>query len=66
MLSYDFFNWANDGYSRRFATDLEKKKAVVMFSPPLPGTSGPVCRKDSIAWEVFVSELVTHDLVIVT
>ena len=29
---------------------LVKKKAVLMFSPPFPGTNGPVCMKDSITF----------------
>ena len=36
---------------------LVKKNAVLMFSPPLPGTKGPVWIKDSIA---FVIDLMSN------
>ena len=35
-------------HHHRYSKHLVKKNAVLMFSPPFPGTSGPVWMKDSI------------------
>ena len=59
--SISFFrigHYHDDDYLHLLQCDhLVKKNAVLMFSPPLPGTKGPVWIKDSIA---FVIDLISN------